>query len=350
MLPTCSALRHWQNKEQSQIYAAKGDALTERGSAAFEGLSPVTAAESSDSKAASDGQPVYNHLLKHLMGERTVNINRIADLCEPFPIIPVAFLSSADAQGIVDSYAENPSLPRWQHTPMWERSTQVYLPSSTPMFIVRTDACGRTFGMIKGRAALSPGAVRMHFTKHGYLDSAKTKKANPEGGKTQTVERAQRQENFVAKYTTNPRLKLVEVIVKPGTEQVVSANHVDIPPVPPSSGEVACYSESAGPVLEYTEGAASAPGLGAVKAPQPGTSRNTQASAKQRRGPSNWNHGDLAVQCGKGACQVLIGTISTLLIEVACGDTASMRCSILAPKGVKGQRRISFLEEGTKQY
>ena len=94
------------------------------GSAASKGLSPVTptsvrtAVESSDSGAASDGP-------------WTDNTN-----------FPVAFLSSADAQALVDSYAADPSLPRWQRIPMFERSTHVHLPSSTSTFVVRTDACG----------------------------------------------------------------------------------------------------------------------------------------------------------------------------------------------------------------
>ena len=39
-----------------------------------------------------------------------------------------------------------------------------------------------------------------------------------------------------------------------------------------------------------------------------------------------------------------------MLIVPTCADTDGMRCVVLAPKGMKGQRRTSFLEEGTKQF
>jgi len=111
---------------------------------------------------------------------------------------PNAFLSSADAQAIVDLYVAKPSLPHWQEIPMFERSTHVHLPSSTLTFVVRTDACGET----KNRTfeIEQPGAVRMYFTNR-RLSPSKTKKANPEGGVSQTVERAQLQETFVTNYT-----------------------------------------------------------------------------------------------------------------------------------------------------
>ena len=139
----------------------------------------------------------------------------------------------------------------------------------------------------------------MYF-KNKRLDPSKTTKANPEGGTSQTVERARLQENFVAKYTarqtpstTDPSLKLVEIIVKPvgwrrwsqgmGAQEV-SANHFDIPPVPSSSGPVSCYNQSAGPVSYYKEGAVSAPGSGAITAPQPGSDPSAQFGAEKKKG------------------------------------------------------------------
>ena len=77
------------------------------------------------------------------------------------------------------------------------------------------------------------------------------------------------------------------------TDQVASANHFDILPVPSSFGPVSCYNESAGPVSYYREGAISAPRSGVVKAPQP----SAQSGTKKKKDPVHWNHSDLAVQC-----------------------------------------------------
>ena len=176
------------------------------------------------------------------------------------------------------------------------------------------------------------------------LSLLKTKKANPEGGISQTVECAQLQENFVAKYTAqetpstmNLRLKLVEIIIKLVAVQVVSVNHFNILPVPSSFRLVLCYNESGGPVSYYREGAVSAPGSGVVKALQPGSDLSTQSGTKRKKGPAHWNHCDLAVQCVEGMCQVHMGTFPVLLRALMCEDTDSMRCAVLAPKGLKGQ-------------
>jgi hypothetical protein len=73
------------------------------------------------------------------------------------------------------------------------------------------------------------------------------------------------------------------------TDQVVSANHFDIPPVPSSSGPVSCYNQSAGPVSYYKEGTVSAPGSGAITAPQPGSDPSAQFGAEKKKGPAHWN-------------------------------------------------------------
>ena len=157
------------------------DAPTNVGSAASEGLSPITAAESSDSGAASDGQWTDS------------------------TSFPVAFLSSADAEALIDLYAANPSLPLnipGTQTPMVERSAYVYLPSSTSTFVIRSHRRGtrnRTEWMV-GSWRWRCGAVRICFNRHRRLHTTKTERADPEGGTSQTVEHAQLQENFVTKY------------------------------------------------------------------------------------------------------------------------------------------------------
>ena len=81
-------------------------APTDEGSAASEGLSPVTptsvrnAVESSNSGAESDGK---ESIKPDSDNPWTDNTN-----------FPDAFLSSADAQALVDSYTADPSLPHWQ--------------------------------------------------------------------------------------------------------------------------------------------------------------------------------------------------------------------------------------------
>ena len=136
------------------------------------------------------------------------------------------------------------------------------------------------------------------------------------------------------------------------TDQVVSANHFNIPPVPPSSGPVSCYSQSAGPVSSYKEGAVSAFGKpGAITAPQPGSDPSAQFGGEKKKGPAHWNLyiGDLTVQCVEGKCQVHMGIFPVLLIEPV-KDTEALRCSALAPIGLKGQRRTSFLDVATKKF
>ena len=49
-------------------------------------------------------------------------------------------------------------------------------------------------------------------------------------------------------------------------------------------------------------------------------------------------------------CQINMGSFLVLAIAPTCADTDSMRRVVLGPKGLKGQRRASFLEEGTKQF
>ena len=130
----------------------------------------------------------------------------------------------------------------------------------------------------------------------------------------------------------------------------MSVNHFDILPVPLSSGPVSCYNQSAGPVPYYKEGAVSAPGSGAITAPQPGSDLSAQFGAEKKKGPAHWNLGDLTVQCVEGRCQVHMGTFPVLLIEPVCEDTDGMRCSALAPKGLKGQCRTLFLDAAMKQF
>ena len=99
----------------------------------------------------------------------------------------------------------------------------ISVPRPTSTFVVRTDARGETQN--KNIEMEKPGAVKLYFTKRS-LSVSKTKKANPEGGASQSVERARLQETFVTNYTaretpstTNPRLRLIEIIVKPKSEQ-----------------------------------------------------------------------------------------------------------------------------------
>jgi hypothetical protein len=126
---------------------------------------------------------------------------------------------------------------------------------------------------------------------------------------------------------------------KEGTK-AVSANHFDIPLVPSSFVPVSSYNASAVP----------APGSGSIKVPLLSSESGAQSGTGKGKGLAHWNQCDLAVQCTDSMCQINMGTFLVLLIAPTCADTDGMRCVVLAPKGLKGQRRTSFLEEGTKQF
>ena len=122
--------------------------------------------------------------------------------------------------------------------------------------------------------------------------------------------------------------------------KAVSANHFDIPPVPSSFGPVSSYNASAVP----------APGSGSIKAPQLGSDSGAQSGTGKGKGPAHWNHCDLAVQCTDGMRQINMGTFPVLLIAPTCADTDGMRCVVMAPQGLKGQRRTSFQVQSSQVY
>ena len=122
--------------------------------------------------------------------------------------------------------------------------------------------------------------------------------------------------------------------------KAVLANHFDILLVPSSFGPVSSYNASALP----------APGSGSIKAPQLGSDSSAQSGTEKKKGPAHWNQCDLAVQCTDRMCQINMGTFLVLLIAPTCADTDGMQCVVLTPKGLKEQRRTSFLEEGTKKF
>ena len=105
-------------------------------------------------------------------------------------------------------------------------------------------------------------------------------------------------------------------------KKAVSAHTFDIPPVP--SG-VSSYNVGSGPML----------------IPEP----EAKSGVGKGQGLAHWSQCDLAVQCTDGMCQINMGSFLVLAIVPTCADTDSMRCVVLGPKGVKGQRWASFLEE-----
>ena len=114
--------------------------------------------------------------------------------------------------------------------------------------------------------------------------------------------------------------------------------------VPPSFGQV----------LSCNLGSVSATGPPSIKSPLPiyiarihfGTKSGTsKAQAAAHRGQCN-----LTMQCTGNRFWVNMGSPSVLVVALPCADTGGMRCVVLGPKGLKGERMalLTFIKKRTK--